>query len=76
MGYFKKKIYERVNYTCECCNFNYKEDNSRGPIEAHESWEYDNVTKTQKLIRFVFCNKCHLATQYGYAQISGKGKNI
>lgn len=69
----RKIIYERVNYKCECCNIDCKQNNIS--IEAHERWYYDYNTKTQKLMRLIaLCRNCHLATHYGYAKISGKEK--
>jgi|688.fasta_scaffold26518_6 hypothetical protein len=63
----RKHIYQRVNFICECCNINTKE------LEAHERWNYDNITKVQKLKRLVaLCHQCHQATHMGLAQIKNK----
>ena len=66
-------IYERANYSCECCEINTKEDNSNGQIEAHERWHYDNEKKIQKLVRIIaLCHQCHQSTHMGLAGIKGK----
>ena len=42
-------------------------------MEAHERWNYDNITKVQKLKRLVaLCHQCHQATHMGLAQIKNK----
>lgn len=42
-------------------------------IEAHERWQYDYNTNTQKLVRLVgLCKKCHIATHMGLAGINRK----
>ena len=66
-------IYERVNYTCECCLTNTKENTMNGYLEAHERWEYDDVNKIQRLKRIVaLCHQCHQSTHIGLATIKGK----
>lgn len=71
----RKYIYERANYTCECCGVNTKEDDTNGRIEAHERWHYNENTKTQKLIRIIsLCQQCHQVTHFGLAQIRCKGE--
>lgn len=66
-------IYERVNYTCECCSINTNESIINGNLEAHERWEYDNVNKIQRLKRIVaLCHQCHQTTHIGLAGIRGK----
>jgi hypothetical protein len=69
----RKYIYERVNYICECCGINTKENNVQ--LDAHERWFYDDETYTQKLVRIVaLCSDCHQSTHIGYAKIKGKEK--
>jgi hypothetical protein len=64
-------VYERVNYTCECCGIHTKTHNIQ--LDAHERWLYDNATHTQKLIRLVaLCYDCHQTTHIGLAGIKGK----
>lgn len=58
-------VYSRANNTCECCN-------NKINIEAHERWDYDIKTKTQKLVRLVaLCKMCHTSTHIGFAKIKG-----
>lgn len=39
-------------------------------LEAHERWQYDYNTNTQKLVRLVgLCKKCHIVTHMGRAQM-------
>ena len=65
----KKYVYERTNYTCECCNA------STMDLEAHERWEYDDKTNVQRLVRLVaLCHMCHTTTHIGKAGIDGKGE--
>jgi hypothetical protein len=69
----RKRIYKRVNYTCECCGINTDEDDSNGQLEAHERWEYDEINKIQTLKRIIaLCHECHQSTHMGYASIIGK----
>lgn len=64
-------MYSRINYTCECCFTNCIQ--KKIPIEAHERWNCDFTTQTQKLVRLIgLCKPCHLATHIGYAKIIGK----
>ena len=44
-------------------------------LEAHESWEYDEKTATQKLksIKAV-CHQCHSVIHIGRTQLIGKGE--
>jgi hypothetical protein len=62
-------IYERVDYKCECCG-----KKKLKYLEAHERWEYNEETKTQKLVRIIaLCKLCHSATHYGHSR---RTKNI
>lgn len=68
----RNHVYERVNYICECCNINTQTSNVI--LEAHERWEYNEETQTQKLVRIVaLCHDCHQSTHMGLAGIKGKG---
>jgi hypothetical protein len=68
----RKHVYERVNYICECCNINTQKTNVI--LEAHERWDYNEETQTQKLVRIVaLCHDCHQSTHTGLAGIKGKG---
>lgn len=67
----RKRVYSRINYTCECCLKNCFKN--KVPIEAHERWMYDYSTYTQKLVRLIgLCKQCHLSTHMGFARINGK----
>lgn len=69
----RKYVYTRVNYICECCNVNTKESDTT--IEAHERWDYNEQTQTQKLVRIVaLCHECHQSTHMGFANVMGKGE--
>lgn len=67
----RKYVYERVNYICECCNIDTQKTNVI--LEAHERWDYNEETQTQKLVRIVaLCHDCHQSTHMGLAEIKGK----
>lgn len=62
-------IYERVNYKCECCG-----KKKMKYLDAHERWEFNEETQTQKLVRIIaLCKLCHSATHYGHSK---RTKNI
>ena len=66
----KKKVYLRIGYTCECCFINCIREKIQ--IEAHERWEFDYTTFTQKLVRFVgLCRPCHQVTHLGFSKMKG-----
>ena len=67
----RKKVYSRINYTCECCFINCIQTSI--PIEAHERWIFDYTSRTQKLVRLIgLCKPCHQVTHIGFAKIIGK----
>lgn len=50
----RNKCYKKANYKCQICGCETKE------LNAHEVWDFNIETKTQKLIDIVaLCNKCH-----------------
>ena len=62
-------IYERANNRCECCG---RKRNKY--LDAHERWEFNEETQTQKLVRIIaLCKLCHSATHYGHSK---RRKNI
>jgi hypothetical protein len=62
-------IYERVNNRCECCGRKRSKY-----LDAHERWEFNEDTQTQKLVRIIaLCKLCHSATHYGHSK---RRKNI
>jgi len=71
----RKIVYSRANYTCECCGINCIEN--KLPIEAHERWNYDYTTQTQKLVRLIgLCKNCHSTTHYGFSRMNGLEEQI
>ena len=67
----RKIVYERTDYKCECCQIDCIKE--KIPIEAHERWDYDFTTGTQKLVRLIgLCKRCHQSTHFGFAKICGK----
>jgi len=71
----RKIVYSRVRYTCECCKINCIEN--KLPIEAHERWDYDYTTMTQKLVRLIgLCKDCHSTTHYGFSRMNGLEEKI
>ncbi len=68
----RRYVYERVNHICECCNMDTQHANI--PLEAHERWEYNEETQTQKLVRIVaLCRHCHQSTHMGLSGLRGIG---
>ena len=66
----RKHIYSRVNYICECCGIDTK--NNKIQLEAHERWHYNKTDKIQKLVRLIaLCKNCHISTHIGFADICG-----
>jgi len=38
-------------------------------LDAHERWEYNFETNTQKLVRIIaLCKMCHASTHYGHSK--------
>ena len=71
----RKKVYSRTRYKCECCGFNCIKNKS--PIEAHERWEYNYETKTQKLVRLIgLCKLCHSTTHFGLSRMNGMEQKV
>jgi len=66
----RKIVYSRVNYKCECCGIDCIKN--KIPIEAHERWEYNYDTFTQKLVRLIgLCKLCHSTTHFGLSRMNG-----
>lgn len=69
----RKNVYMRVGFRCECCFIDCIKN--KIPIEAHERWDYDYLTLTQKLVRLIgLCKLCHQSTHLGFATINGNGE--
>jgi len=44
-------------------------------LEAHERWDYHHTSRTQRLRRLVcLCTRCHQATHFGDAEITGRAE--
>jgi hypothetical protein len=68
-GVLRKRVYKSAGYRCQICN-------GRGPehpVEAHETWSYDDVSCVQRLecVR-ALCPSCHTVKHFGLATIRGK----
>lgn len=64
-----KQIYNQCNYKCEICGG----IGNKHPVEAHETWEYDLNSLTQKLIYIKgLCPLCHSTKHFGLAELQGK----
>lgn len=64
----RKMVYSRADRKCEICS-------AGGQVSCHEVWEFDIVTRTQKLKYLMcICSDCHRAKHYGHAYLSGHGK--
>lgn len=64
--YLRKDAYRRYNWKCSVCG-------TKGRMEAHEIWHYDDGTHIQKLHDIVsVCNDCHMLYHLGFASIKGK----
>ena len=65
---WRKEVYERDNYTCQCCG-----DNKGGNLEAHHlngyNWDKDNRTNIDNGI--TLCKECHKE----FHKIYGKKNN-
>jgi len=64
----RKQILLRTNNICEICSGK----SINRTLDCHETWEFDELTKTQKLkeIRGL-CEKCHEVKHIGLAQLKG-----
>lgn len=68
----RRMIYDRADNACEACG------RTRDPaqalwLDAHERWAYDTAAGVQRLTRLVsLCSPCHLATHFGFAQVTGR----
>ena len=66
----KRETYRRASSRCEVCGG----VGSRHPVDAHEVWDYDEASKTQKLIRLVaLCPACHAVKHIGRELTQGRG---
>ena len=71
----RRKSYKNANYQCEVCGDSGFDQGYRWPVECHEIWEFDEATKTQRLVRLTaLCPRCHEVKHFGLAQIRGRAK--
>ncbi|MBE5756691.1 MAG: HNH endonuclease [Clostridiales bacterium] len=65
----RKKAYANANGHCQICG------RKVNRLEAHERWDYDKETSTQKLKEIVaVCHNCHSVIHIGRTQLLGKGE--
>lgn len=65
----RKMQYREAMYRCEICG----EVGRNHPIECHETWEYDEVRRIQKLTGLIaLCPDCHRVKHFGFAAYKGK----
>jgi hypothetical protein len=68
----RKKCYKDAGYVCEICSGK----GNRHPVECHEKWEYNDQTKTQKLVGLIaLCPTCHKAKHLGRTLSVERGKD-
>ena len=70
-GYYnwRKEVYERDNYTCQCCG-----DNKGGNLNAHHIYGYSEYEdfRTELWNGITLCKKCHdlYHSKFGYKNIN------
>jgi len=73
----RKKSYKNANYKCEICGDTGLNQGKNHPVECHEIWNYNDITKTQKLTGLIsLCPNCHKCKHPGLAQIKGEIKIV
>jgi 5-methylcytosine-specific restriction endonuclease McrA len=69
----RNECYRNAGYKCEICGGT----GSKHPVECHEIWEYDEGTKTQRLLGVqALCPKCHRAKHMGFWEMKGYAEDI
>lgn len=64
--YIKKLVKQDCNGKCSICG------KPTRYIDAHEKWEYDEKSKTQKLVGIIgVCKDCHSVIHIGRTQLLG-----
>ncbi len=65
----RKHTFSAAHHVCEICG-------GRGdtwPVECHETYQYDEAAKIQKLLAFrALCPACRLVKQYGLEESQGR----
>lgn len=65
----RHEAYAEANGKCQICGA------IQETLDAHEVWDFDLSTKTQKLMGIkAVCKKCHLVLHYGRAQKIGRAQ--
>ncbi len=65
----RRTVYRKAKYRCEVCGGKGPEH----PVEAHEQWDYDLLTKMQTLVKCVaLCPACHEVKHIGLASQKGR----
>ena len=66
----RRAVYRRANNRCEICGGKGKTH----PVECHEVWHYNDVTKVQRLEGLTaLCPACHQVKHIGLANVQEKG---
>ncbi len=69
----RKKSYKLANNQCEICGDTGKNQGFNHNVECHEIWDYNEMTRTQKLTGLIsLCPYCHKCKHPGLAQINGE----
>lgn len=65
---WRKAVFERDNYTCQCCG-----DNVGGNLNAHHisSYTNDKDNRTNVDNGITLCDKCHILGKHSYHKIYG-----
>jgi len=67
-------VYGRAGNRCEACGAGVNRAHQVW-LEAHERWDYHHTSRAQRLTRLVcLCTRCHQATHFGYAEITGRAE--
>jgi len=67
-------VYGRAGNRCEVCAATVDRERQVW-LEAHERWDYHHTSRTQRLRRLVcLCTRCHQATHFGYAEVTGRAE--
>jgi hypothetical protein len=66
----RRSIYAAADYKCEVCGG----VGRKHPVECHERWDYNEVTKAQTLVGLIaLCPPCHQVKHIGRSMSIGKG---
>jgi 5-methylcytosine-specific restriction endonuclease McrA len=62
----RNACYEKAGHVCEICGDVGTNQGFRHKVECHEIWEYNDVTRVQKLTGFIsLCPRCHKVKHAG-----------